>query len=87
MLEERDTLRYRVEVPPNLIENELVHIFFGSQDTAPAPDPREVDSWRWMSVDALRRDVAEKWAPLHGVVQDLSRQNFRTPTSGLTDSG
>jgi isopentenyl-diphosphate delta-isomerase len=59
MLEKRCTLRYRAEVPPNLIENELVHIFFGRRDTVPVPDPREVDSWRWVSVDDLRRDVME----------------------------
>jgi isopentenyl-diphosphate delta-isomerase len=37
----------------------LVHIFFGRRDTVPVPDPREVDSWRWVSVDDLRRDVME----------------------------
>ncbi len=58
LLTRRCTIRYRKDVPPDLIENELVHIFVGRWEAEPVPDPCEVDRWRWASVEEVRLDVA-----------------------------
>lgn len=62
--------RYRVELAGGLSEHEYDHVFAGRYDGAPLPDPAEVDAWRWTSLDAIRREVAEAserythWFPL-----------------------
>ena len=49
---------YRAEVGGGLVEHELDHVFVGRWEGAPAPDPDEVDGWRWASLDDLARDAA-----------------------------
>jgi isopentenyl-diphosphate Delta-isomerase len=51
------TFRYRAEVAPALLENEIDHVFIGRADVTPAPDPAEV--------------AALRWSALHDVVHDL----------------
>ncbi|MGY9045571.1 hypothetical protein P775_06125 [Puniceibacterium antarcticum] len=55
----RDRVEYRADVGSGLIEHEVVDIFLAE---APAnlrldPDPAEVMETRWLSYDALLRDV------------------------------
>ena len=51
---------YFAEVDNGLIEHELDHVFVGSFDGEPDPDPDEVQEWRWISLrdltDWLERD-------------------------------
>ncbi|MBZ9560486.1 MULTISPECIES: isopentenyl-diphosphate Delta-isomerase [unclassified Modicisalibacter] len=52
---------YRAEVGGGLVENERVHFFAADWPTpAPtvAPDPEEVDAYRWVDVTTLREEVA-----------------------------
>ncbi len=48
---------YRVELDGALVEHEYDHVFFGTHEGEPAPDPAEVEDWRWLSVDELRRGL------------------------------
>jgi len=57
-LQEGFRFRYRADLANGLVENELVHMMFGRTAGALAPEPAEVASLRWMSLDALARDVA-----------------------------
>ena len=57
-LHEGFRFRYRANLDNGLIENELVHMMFGRFSGAAAPEPAEVASLRWMSLDALAKDVA-----------------------------
>ena len=51
---------YRAAVDPDLIEHEVVHVFIGTYDGAISPDPDEVESWRWVSVEDLVADIAAR---------------------------
>lgn len=48
---------YRADVGGGLTEHEYDHVFIGHFDGDPAPDPTEVEDWRWISVEALKREV------------------------------
>ena len=52
------TVLYRADVSNGLIENELVHVFGGLYQGAPAPDTAEVADWRWASLAEIRGDIA-----------------------------
>ena len=49
---------YRADVPGALVEFEVDHVYVGRWSGTPRPDPREVESWRWYTLDALRHDLA-----------------------------
>ena len=63
-------VRYRAEVGAGLVENEFDHVFVGRWDGPPLPNPEEVQAWRWVDVDGLRREVRRdersytRWFPL-----------------------
>lgn len=52
------TFVYRTAFPNGLVEHEFDHLFVGSTDATPRPDPAEVDDWAWVRpsdlVDAVR---------------------------------
>jgi isopentenyl-diphosphate delta-isomerase len=48
---------YRAEVGGGLVEHEYDHIFLGHWDGTPTPDPAEVEEWRWVPADELRREL------------------------------
>jgi isopentenyl-diphosphate Delta-isomerase len=48
---------YRADVGGGLIEHEYDHVFLGRYDGEPAPDPVEVDGWRWVSPAAIAREL------------------------------
>jgi isopentenyl-diphosphate delta-isomerase len=50
-------MRYRADVSGELVENEITHIFGGTFDGTPDPDPAEASDWRWMSLDDIARDM------------------------------
>ena len=58
-LEELFTYSYRVEFENGLVENELVHVFFGEYDGKVNPDPKEVADWKWIDLDEVKEDVKE----------------------------
>jgi len=50
---------YHADLDNNLFEHELDHVFVGRYDGQPVPNPDEVDGWKWMGIEELRRDVEE----------------------------
>ncbi len=68
---------YRADLEGGLVEHELDHVFIGSHDDEPTPDPAEVSSWRWAGLDELQEDVRRNperytaWLPtaLSGVLE------------------
>ncbi|MCA1612599.1 MAG: NUDIX domain-containing protein [Acidobacteria bacterium] len=51
---------YRAELDGALVEHEYDHVFVGTHDAEPAPDPAEVEGWRWVSMGELRRGLSEE---------------------------
>jgi len=56
-LKEAFTFTYRVKFDNGLFENEYDHVFFGKFDGKPEPNPKEVDEWKWVSLEELRKDI------------------------------
>ena len=48
---------YYAKLENNLSEHELDHVFVGYYDGQPAPNPDEVDDWKWMDIEKLKRDI------------------------------
>ena len=59
-LHPRGRIEYRADVGGGLTEHELVEIFVAHAPPGltPAPDPAEVAATRWVSVPALRAEIA-----------------------------
>jgi isopentenyl-diphosphate Delta-isomerase len=51
---------YRAELGGGLVEHEYDEVFVGEFAGEPAPDPSEVEAWRWVSMSELRRDLREE---------------------------
>ena len=56
-LKEVFTFTYRVKFDDGLFENEYDHVFFGEFDGKPEPNPEEVDKWKWVGLEELRKDI------------------------------
>jgi isopentenyl-diphosphate delta-isomerase len=52
--------RYRAEVGPDMVENELVHAYFGRAPAGLHPDPNEISETAFLSWDELDRATAER---------------------------
>ena len=50
-------LVYYAELDNNFYEHEYDHVFTGRYDGSPTPDPREVEDWKWVEVQALAEDL------------------------------
>ena len=48
---------YSANVGRNMIENEIVHLFFGEYDGPVQPDPDEAASWGWYDIQNIRRNI------------------------------
>jgi isopentenyl-diphosphate delta-isomerase len=51
---------YRAELDGALVEHEYDHVFVGTHEGDPAPDPSEVAEWRWVSMGELLRGLSEE---------------------------
>ncbi|MBC7931800.1 MAG: isopentenyl-diphosphate Delta-isomerase [Rubrivivax sp.] len=51
---------YRAELDNDLVEHEYDHVFVGEFEGSPAPDPSEVEEWKWVSMDDLRRGLRDE---------------------------
>ncbi len=58
----RDRIEYRADVGGGLTEHERVDLFTAkaTPGLAPSPDPAEVMEVRWIALDALRAEIAER---------------------------
>lgn len=50
---------YHTKLENNLFEHELDRVFVGRYDGQPVPNPDEVDDWKWIDTEKLKRDVGE----------------------------
>ena len=50
---------YTSELDNNIIENEYDHIFIGQYNGYLNPDPREVEDWKWMSIEDLQTSLKQ----------------------------
>jgi len=57
-LESAGRFVYRADVPGTLVEFEVDNVYVGRWSGTPRPDPREVASWRWCTLDDLVHDLA-----------------------------
>ena len=51
---------YRAELDGALVEHEYDHVFVGTYEGDPVPDPSEVEAWRWVSMGELLRGLSEE---------------------------
>jgi len=51
---------YRHEFKNGLIEYEYDHVYVGRFDGDPAPDPEEVDMWKWIELPRLWQDLGDQ---------------------------
>lgn len=58
-LKEVFSFTYNLKVG-DLIEHEFDHIFWGKYEGNPKPDPAEVESWKWVNLRELKKDIKEK---------------------------
>lgn len=58
----RDRIEYRAPVGGGLVEHEFVSLFTAEapDGLAPAPDPAEVATIRWVTLEALRAEIARR---------------------------
>jgi isopentenyl-diphosphate delta-isomerase len=59
-LEAHFLARYRADVGPGMVENELVHVYFGPAPDSLRPDPDEVSETALLSWDELDRIAASR---------------------------
>jgi isopentenyl-diphosphate delta-isomerase len=53
------TFTYTARLANGLIENEIDHVFFGTFDQNPAPEPDEVADWQWLGEDQVRHQIGD----------------------------
>ena len=81
-LSEEFSFLYRAELGGGLVEHEYDHVFAGTFNGRPAPDPEEVEDWEWVTVEELRRAVREdparysRWLKI--VVEDTGWHRLNT---------
>lgn len=50
---------YKAPFDNGLTEHELDHVMIGYYNGEPEINPDEVESWKWMAIDAVKADMAE----------------------------
>jgi len=58
-LKEAFTFIYKTKFDNGLFEHEFDHVFIGKFDGSPIPNPEEVESWTWVSLAELKKDIKE----------------------------
>lgn len=50
---------YKADFDNGLTEHEFDHVIIGKYDKEPVINPEEVDSWKWIKLDELKKDMNE----------------------------
>lgn len=50
---------YKAPFDNGLTEHELDHVMIGYYNEAPIINPDEVESWKWMSIEAIKEDMKQ----------------------------
>lgn len=51
---------YKAHLDKGLTEHELDHVFFGESNVLPDPEPSEVLSWKYLSLEAIENEIRLK---------------------------
>lgn len=49
---------YQSKFENGLTEHEFDHVYYGVSDDLPQPNPAEVSQWKYVTLDALEKDIA-----------------------------
>lgn len=58
-LEKMFSFIYKKSFDNGLTEHELDHVFVGKCDSDPSPDKEEVQDWKWVKKEDLKKDISE----------------------------
>ena len=58
-LYEKTSFIYKAKFDNGLIEHELDHIIVGNYNQSPIINSFEVDSWKWMSMENVKKDIKD----------------------------
>lgn len=58
LLEHKLEFIYKTPFDNGLTEHEYDHVFFGTSNTLPIIDPQEVDSYRYISLQDLKKEIS-----------------------------
>jgi isopentenyl-diphosphate Delta-isomerase len=56
-LEQIFSFTYRAQLGNQFIEHEYDHVFLGTYDGDPTPNPEEAEGWKWIELGHLYRDM------------------------------
>nr|WP_317631164.1 isopentenyl-diphosphate Delta-isomerase [uncultured Flavobacterium sp.] len=59
-LKELFSFIYKAPFDNGLTEHELDHVMIGYSNETPVINPDEVESWKWMSIEAVKLDIAKQ---------------------------
>jgi isopentenyl-diphosphate Delta-isomerase len=80
-LEELFSFVYRAQDPKSgLTEHECDHVFRGTFDGQPRPDPAEIGEWKWVEPAALLADVRARPAAYTPWFKEVVERVLRHPT-------
>jgi isopentenyl-diphosphate delta-isomerase len=58
-LTEIPSITYRAELGGGMTEHEFLHVYVGTYDGVPTPNPEEADGYAWMTLAELEADMTE----------------------------
>jgi isopentenyl-diphosphate delta-isomerase len=58
-LEDKMAFTYKAPFANGLTEHEYDHILVGHYNDEPNPNPDEVESWRWESLENIKKDITQ----------------------------
>jgi len=79
-LEERISFIYKAPFDNGLTEHEYDHILVGRYNKEPNINPEEVAAYKWMTLDSVRKDIAEnpeKYTPWFKIIFDKFYQHIK----------
>ncbi|SRR3989344_6984603 len=57
-LKEKFSFIYKARLDKGLTENEFLHVFIGKFDGKPRPNASEIEDWKFIGIDVLKRDIS-----------------------------
>jgi isopentenyl-diphosphate Delta-isomerase len=76
-LRELYSFNYEIKLDHGLTEKEHDHVFVGDFDGEPKINRDEVESWCWMKLDDLKKDLAEKPEKYTFWFKEIMKEYFR----------
>ena len=73
------TFKYRAELDNGLVEHEYDHVFTGTSDVHPNPDPAEVKDFAYRPVEKITRELHEhpEWfTPWFRLIMEMNGKKY-----------